>query len=157
MSVKGTVQRQYRALVNRAADQVAELSPPREGWVRTVRAALGMSGPELAARLGLTRARISQAEAAERSGGVTIKTMQSLAEAMGCRFVYAIVPPTGTIEDVIKAQAREKAAALVRRAGGHMALEDQALTKEAMGDNIERLAEELVRTMPADFWREPSG
>jgi predicted DNA-binding mobile mystery protein A len=155
MNVKETVLRQYRAIVNRAAARVAELSPPREGWVRTVRTALGISGPDLAARLGLTRARVSQTEAAERSGGVTIKTMQAVAEAMGCRFVYAIVPGSGTLEDVIKAQARRKAEALVRRAGGHMALEDQALPKDAMRAEIERVAEELARTMPSDFWKGP--
>jgi predicted DNA-binding mobile mystery protein A len=155
MTVKEVVLRQYRTIVNRAASRLAELSAPREGWVRTVRTALGMSGPDLAARLGLTRARISQTEAAERTGGVTIRTMRSVAEAMGCRFVYAIVPQSGTIEDVIKTQAGRKAEALVRRAGGHMALEDQALSQEAMRAEIERVAEELSRKMPADFWRGP--
>jgi predicted DNA-binding mobile mystery protein A len=154
MSVKQTVLRQYQAIVNRAAKAAGELPRPKEGWLRTVRTALGMSGPELAARLGQTRARISQTEAGERTGGVTIKTMQAMAEAMGCRFVYAIVPKEGTVEDVIKAQARKKAQALVRRAGGHMALEDQALSNSAMKDEADRLAEDLARTMPSDFWRD---
>ena len=154
MNVKYTVLRQYQALVDRAAKASDELPRPNEGWLRTVRMALGMSGPELAARLGQTRARISQAEAGERTGGVTMKTMHAMAEAMGCRFVYAIVPKQGTVEDVIMVQARKKAQALVRRAGGHMALEDQALSKTDMKNEADRLAEEFARTMPSDFWRE---
>lgn len=155
MNVKATVLRQYQAIVNQAARQVAELPAPREGWLRTARRALGMSGPELAARISQTRARVSQMEVGERSGGITIKTMRAAAEAMGCHFVYAIVPLAGTIEDVIKVQARKKAEAIVRRAGSHMALEDQALSENAMKTEIERVADELTRKMPPDFWIDP--
>ena len=90
MSVKAIVQQQYKRIVDNAASHAALQTPP-EGWLRTVRKALGMSGAQLARKMGVTRARVAQAEHAELSGGATLKSMQAAAEAMGCRFVYAIV------------------------------------------------------------------
>jgi transcriptional regulator with XRE-family HTH domain len=60
-----------------------------------MRKALGMSGAQLARKMGVSRALVSQAESNEVSGNVTMKTMQTMAEAMGCRFVYAVLPPKG--------------------------------------------------------------
>ncbi|WGD50969.1 mobile mystery protein A [Bradyrhizobium sp. CB1650] len=150
MGVKDVVQKQYQRLVDSAANLTVLRTPP-EGWLRTVRNALGMSGSQLAKKLGVTRARIPQIEQAELSGAATLKSMQAAAEAMGCRFVYAVLP-VGTIQDVIAAQARKKAQALVRRASTHMALEDQVLSKEKMAAEVERIAAKLVREMPSDFW-----
>lgn len=153
MSVRNTVTRQYQAIVDCAARRLGDEPPalPGEGWIATVRKALGMSGAQLAKRLGVTRARVSQAERAETDGGVTLRTMNTFAEAMGCRFVYAIVPE-GRIEDVIEAQARKKAGMLVARASSHMALESQSLSEAQNAEEIERIARELVRTMPSTFW-----
>lgn len=154
MSVKKTVQRQYSALVNGAAKKAETLAVPREGWIRTIRKALGMSGTDLAERLGQTRARTSQNEAAELTGGLTLRTMKAVAEAMQCHFVYAIVPKEGKIEDVIRARALKKAEALVRRAGQHMAFENQALSKADTKSQVELVADDLVQTMPSDFWKD---
>ena len=109
---------------------------------------------ELGRRLGVTRARVSQAERAEREGGITLKAMEDFAEAMGCRFVYAIVPPEGRVESLVAAQARRKAEALVARASAHMALERQALPEKKTRAEVERLARELMEDMPPDFWSE---
>ncbi|MEO3432936.1 mobile mystery protein A [Inquilinus sp. CAU 1745] len=151
MSVKQTALHQYQAMVNRVALRSASLRMPPEGWLRTVRKALGMSGAQLARRMGVTRARIAKIEQAELDGGVTLRSMQATAEAMGCRFVYAIVPPRA-VEDVIQGQARKKAAAIVASASGHMALEDQALPEEKMEQEISRIAGDLLHEMPSDFW-----
>lgn len=153
MSVKRLAATQYRAIAGRAAP-LSQVVMPSEGWIATIRKALGMSGAELARRLGVTRARVSQAERAEREGGVTLKSMEEFAQAMGCRFVYAIVPPEGRVESLVAAQARRKAEALVARAGGHMALERQALPAKKNRAEVERLARELMEDMPPDFWSE---
>jgi len=152
MSVRDTVKRQYRAIVDGAASTLADAPPlPPEGWVATVRKALGMSGADLARRLGVSRARVHQAERAEPDGGVRLKTMQAVAEAMGCRFVYAIVPE-GRTQDVIEQQAHRKAKALVGKASDHMALESQSLSKAQNAEEVDRVARELMRQMPPDFW-----
>jgi predicted DNA-binding mobile mystery protein A len=153
MNVKTMVQRQYRGIVEDTAASLAGLKTPPEGWLRTVRRALGISGAELARKMGVTRARVTQAEHAELTGGVTLKSMQATAEAMGCRFVYAIVPP-GRIEDIIMAQARKNALAIVGTASQHMALENQALPNDRIAQEVERLTREIAQEMPSDFWRE---
>jgi predicted DNA-binding mobile mystery protein A len=152
MSVKKTVRQQYRRIVNNAAS-CASLQIPPEGWLRTVRNALGMSGAQLARRMGVTRARVTQAEHAEVTGSVTLKSMQATAEAMGCKFVYAIVPP-GRIEDIVMRQARKKATAIVGTASQHMALESQTLPNDKIAQEVDRLTEEIAREMPPGFWRD---
>ena len=154
MSVKTIVQRQYRSIVDNAAASLAGLKTPPEGWLRTVRNALGMSGAELAKKMGVTRARVTQAEHAELTGGITLKSMQATAEAMGCRFVYAIIPSSAHIEDLITAQARKKAMAIVGTASTHMALENQKLPDDKIAWEVERLTREIAQEMPPDFWRD---
>lgn len=155
MDVKRTALSQYQAIVNQVAKRFhGNTRLPTEGWIATVRKALGMSGVQLANRMGITRARIAQVEHAEAEGAITLKTMQGLAAAMGCEFVYAIIPQR-KIEDVLAAQARKKAQALVQRASGHMALEDQALSERQNAKEVERIAQQLLRDMPSDLWRNP--
>jgi predicted DNA-binding mobile mystery protein A len=153
MTIKKVVRQQYQSIVDRAARPAAALRKPSEGWLRTVRKALGMSGAQLAEKMDVTRARVAQAEAAELAGGITLKSMQAAAEAMGCRFVYAIVPPQ-RIEDIVRAQARKKAMAIVATASQHMALESQALSNKQINQDVERLTRDFAHEMPPDFWSE---
>lgn len=154
-TVRIAAARQRRAIVDDAASSARRLErPPREGWIATARKALGMSAAQLARRLGVTRARVSQAEHAEVSGGVTLKTMQAMAAAMGCRFVYAIVPAEGGVEDLVAAQARRKARTLVERANVHMGLEGQALPDGISGREERRIADDLAREIPGDLWND---
>jgi predicted DNA-binding mobile mystery protein A len=154
MNIRTVVQQQYRNIVDSAATGVASLRIPPEGWLRTVRNALGMSGTDVAKKMGVTRARVTQAEHAELTGGITLKSMQATAEAMGCRFIYAIIPPSGRIEDVIMAQARKKATTLVSIASKHMALENQALSDDKLAQEVERLTREIAQELPPDFWHD---
>ena len=159
MSIEKIVAKQYRDKVNQAVGQFRGLyvlpnhGLPKEGWLRTLRTALGMSGTQLAKRLGVTKARISKAEQDEPHGSVTLKTMQTMAEAMDCKFVYAIVPKQ-KVEDVIKQRAIEKARGQVKAASTHMALEAQSLSKEQLEYEIERIAAQMVDKMPSDFWND---
>ncbi len=153
MNVKGTVRKQYQDIVDQAAQHVKGLSIPAEGWLVTIRKALGMSGINQAKRLNVTRAAIDQAERAELEGGVTLKYMDKTAKAIGCKFVYAIVPEI-SLDDIIEEQAIKKATALVKKAGGHMALEMQSLTHSQTDSEIKRLAEEFVQEMPPKFWED---
>ena len=153
MSVKTAARGQYQQIVDATVGQF-DLPQPPEGWLRTARKALGMSGAQVAKRMGVTRARVAQAEQAELSGGATLHSMRAAAAAMGCRFVYAVVPKAST-EAMIAAQAHKKAKILVGVAGTHMALESQTLTNDQISRQTERLARDLAHEMPADFWNEP--
>ena len=155
MNVQNTVLQQYQRFVDRASLGSAELALPPEGWLRTMRKALGMSGAQLARKMGVTRALVSQAESNEVSGSITLKTMQKMAEAMGCRFVYAVLPPKGKeAEDVILAQAMKHARVIAERTDVHMALENQNLTPDELEKQIKRLAQRLAIEMASDFWND---
>ncbi len=159
MSIDKIVAKQYRDKVNQAVTQFGSLSMlpnrglPKEGWLRTVRTALGMSGTQLAKKLGVTKARISKAEQDEPHGSITLKTMQNMAQAMNCRFVYAVVP-TQTIESVIKDRAVKKAKEQIKAASTQMALEAQSLNDEQLSFAIDQLASEIIEKLPSDFWND---
>lgn len=155
MSVKDTVRKQIIRKINDSAESAAcVLKTPPQGWIASVRKALGMSGAQLGKRLSLSRGRVSQAEIAELEGRVTLRTMQAMAEAMGCRFVYAIIPESGDLNEIIEAQARRKANEIVRRAATHMALEKQSLSDAQNKAEIERLTRAMLDNPPSHFWDE---
>ncbi len=151
MSFETIVLKQYQEKVNGAVRQFGSFSMPAEGWLKTVRQALGMTGLQLAKRLGVTKGRVSQAEAAEQDGGVTLKTMHSMAKAMNCRFIYAVIPEK-EVDLVIRDQAIKKAKERVKAASTHMALEAQTLDKKQLNAEIERIASEIMDKMPSDLW-----
>ena len=155
MSVRATAKRQYMRMVDRAVEQIGSLQVPPEGWLTTMRKALGMSARQLARRAGVTKAAIYQAERQERERGITIRQMEKLADSLEGRFIYAIVPAQGDISDRLRVQACAKAEGIVRRTSSHMALEKQSLTNAQLVQEIERLANRLVHDMPSDFWDEP--
>lgn len=154
MSVRETARRQYVKIVNDFVERLSGSTGPPEGWVKTIRGALGMSAPQLARRLGVTKAAVYQSERRELDGEVTIKHMEAIAKGMGCRFAYAIIPET-SIDEVVRTQALRKSEAIVSRAHTHMALEQQALPDSRNNDEIVRLAEKMVSDQPAGFWDEP--
>lgn len=127
------------------------LSRPAKGWVRAVRDALGMSGRQLAERLGLTKGRISAIEQDEVAGNVTLKTMQRVAEGMDCVFVYAIVPRT-SLRDIVRARAEHVANARLKRTTQTMLLENQALSRIEERNAWEAEVERLMQTLPRSFW-----
>ena len=150
-TMKQILLRQYQQIVDQAAESVAGLPLPQEGWIRTMRNALGMSGAQLARKLKMSRAQISQAERNEVSGAVTLKSLQKMADAMGCRVVYAFVPEVPSNEMVVR-RAREKAKQLVSKADTHMALEQQSLSSKDREFEIGRLQRKLLDKMPSDLW-----
>lgn len=151
LSLKKIVSKQYREIVDQSTKFASGLSLPREGWIRTVRKALGMSTVQLASRLNVTRALISRTEHQELNGGVTMKTMNNMAAALGCRFIYAIVPD-GSIEDLILKQARLKAKDIVDKANVQMGMEEQLLSREQIEFEVERLARQMMNEGQTDLW-----
>lgn len=132
MSIEKIVAKQYREKVNQAVKQFTGFSMlPPEGWLKTVRKALGMSGTQLSKRMGVTKSRISKMEHDEPTGSVTLKTMKVMAEAMDCRFIYAVIPKA-EIEEIVKRRALKKAREQVHAASIHMALESQSLNEEQL-------------------------
>ena len=132
---------------------LAKSPRPPKGWLRAIRDALGMTTAQYARRLGVSQPRIIELEQSEVSGGVTLKTLQRAAEALGCRLVYALVPDQ-PLEDTVRARAELIAARQSSAVEHTMRLEDQAVTtKKASKELRQRRTEELM-LRPARLWDE---
>ena len=127
------------------------LQPPKKGWIRAIRDALGMSGRQLGQRMGISKMWVADMERLEASGATTLKTLRRAAEAMDCVLVYALVPKTSLKETLLK-QARQKVRQDMARASHTMALEDQALAKDEVAKATETAAASLLDKIPKTFW-----
>lgn len=116
---------------------------PRSGWIRAVREALGMSTRELAERVGVTKARISQIERGERERTVTLATLDRVAAGLGCRVEYVLVPER-PLAEMVRAQARHRAEMFVAIIDHTMALEDQQPSAEWLDRRVDEETERLV-------------
>jgi predicted DNA-binding mobile mystery protein A len=106
-----------------AAKQVAR---PQRGWLRAIREGLGLTLDNVGQKLGQSRRRIQEFEDAEAKDRITLHSLRRVADAMDCVLVYAIVPKSGTISDLVERRAREHAEEDVRDVEHTMALENQA-------------------------------
>ena len=131
--------------------KAANTQVPVKGWIRAIREALGMSGRQLAQRLKVSQPRIPRLEQDELTGSVTIKTMQQVAEALDCTFVYALAPRT-SLEDTLRGQARMVAQERTERVAHSMLLEAQSLSAEEQQATLKATIDELVREMPKELW-----
>lgn len=117
--------------------------PPHRGWIRAIRDAIGMSGPELAARMGLSQSRVAELEASEAHGSVRLDTLRRAAEALDSEVVYFVVPRK-QLSQMVDDQARRKASAMLTQVAHHGRLEDQELDPRTARDELEAFASGLV-------------
>jgi predicted DNA-binding mobile mystery protein A len=96
---------------------LGQAPPPRGGWVRALRQALGMTSPQLAHRLSISRQAVVDLEVREASGKITIAALSRAAEALDCDLVYAIVPRHG-LRQMVKRQAKLQAERELRSDAG---------------------------------------
>ncbi len=122
--------------------EVQSLMQVKPGWIRYTRSVLGMTLKELAKLAGLSLPTVAQSERREAEGKVTLETLNKLATAMECEFVYAFVPKKN-INDLIQTKAMEKAKKTIFKADTHMSLEDQKVTEE-LELRVKNLAEILI-------------
>lgn len=113
---------------------------PRGGWLRAVRQALGVSQLTVAAAMHVKQQSIVSFEKSEAEDRITLQNLRRVAEAMGCELVYAIVPKSGSIQELAESRARAEATKRVLSVRRTMALEDQA-----SGDVKELIDEETKR------------
>jgi predicted DNA-binding mobile mystery protein A len=115
---------------------------PTLGWLRAVREALGISQGQIAKTMHLAQQNIAAFEKAESSDRITLQNLRRVAEAMGCELVYAIVPKSGSIQELAESRARAEATKRVLSVRRTMALEDQA-----SGDVNELIDKETKRIL----------
>ena len=99
--------------------------PPR-GWVRAIRDSLGMTAGFLAARMGVSRTRITALEQGEVEATVTLASLRRAAEVMNCTLIYALVP-NRPLEQIVRDRALFVAQSVIERVDHTMRLENQAV------------------------------
>lgn len=122
---------------------------PAGGWIKAIREALGMSGNQLAGRLGVTRFAVRSLEQQERDEGIRLSSLRRAAEALDCRLVYAFVP-NQSLEDIVGQRAELVARRRLAGVQQTMALEDQALEDDELNAQATRLARTLMSSR--DLW-----
>lgn len=128
-----------------------DVSIPPRGWIRAVRNALGMSGRQLAERMGVTKQRASFIEKQEIDGSVTLRTVLRTAEALDCVFVYGLVPRT-SLEETVRDQAKQIALERLARASHTMELENQALSEKENKIILSNMIREIIDELPSNLW-----
>jgi predicted DNA-binding mobile mystery protein A len=119
--------KQAREILDRrlaALKPVEQYTPPRSGWIRAVRDALGMTAADLGARLGIDGASIRSYEDTETTGGIRLSSLQRAADAMDCTLVYAFIPRS-SLEQTVQRQARTVLDEQMKRVRQTMTLEAQ--------------------------------
>ena len=151
LSVK---RRQARRALDKHLDAYRSLlgtSPPTKGWLRSIRDAIGMTAQQYASRRGVASQSMEDLEKSEAAGTITINSLRRAAEALDCQLVYAILPATGGLEQMVASRAREIALSALKRINQTMLLEDQALPPESLEAQIADYIESHVRD--GDLWR----
>jgi len=124
---------------------------PREGWIRSIRESLRMTGAQLGKRLGVVRQRVARIEKDELLGNVTLKTMSQVAEAMNCSFVYWIVPKT-SLDEIVRNQARKVAEATLSQTSLAMTLEGQAISDQDKAELIDGTVDTILNDSTMPLW-----
>jgi len=126
---------------------------PGKGWIRAVRDTLGMTGVQLAKRLNVNQQRVARIEQDEILGKVTLNTIQNAAEAMGCVFVYGVVP-RDSLEQIVSRQAEIVAEKRMARSNQTMRLEMQEISEAEKAKAMQNLIDEIIEAMPKSLWDE---
>jgi predicted DNA-binding mobile mystery protein A len=154
MNKNNRLSKPKRRILDQKLSQYSKLnfSVPKTGWIKAIREALGMTTAQLGERMKVAASNITILENREITKTTSLETMERAATAMGCKFVYALIPAT-SLEDVVQIQASKSAKALIQEIHHHMKLEKQKVNPEIEKEQIKDLAEEILTKMDSRLWR----
>jgi predicted DNA-binding mobile mystery protein A len=118
-----------------------DIPRPKKGWIRAIREATGITVREMARRLHKAPTVAARLEGSEAEYRISLGTLRQAADALGCQLVYALVPKSGSIQELAEERTRNRAAENVRAVEHSMALEDQAVGR------VEQKIEEETRRL----------
>jgi predicted DNA-binding mobile mystery protein A len=125
---------------------------PGEGWIYSIRNALGMSLKQLGQRLQITPQGAKDIERREKDGSITLNRLREVAAALDMQLVYGLVPKEQTLDKMIEKRARELAREIVLKTSQSMHLENQGLDDHAIKAAIDTRTEKIKNEMPKDLW-----
>ena len=125
---------------------------PHEGWIYSIRNALGMTLRQLGNRLNITAQSAKEIEEREKNGTVSLAVLRQVGVALDMKLVYWFIPKAGSLEKMIENRAKEIAEEIVRRTSASMVLEDQGNTETRLRKAIQEKTAELKHEMPRYLW-----
>jgi predicted DNA-binding mobile mystery protein A len=132
---------------------LAESGMPSQGWIKSIREALGLSSRQLGKKTGIDQSRVSRLENAEKTGELKLSSLQKIAKGLNMKFVYGFVPED-SLEQLLRAQARKIALKRMKRLNDTMSLEKQALSSVDQEKALNNMIDKILIEQPKDFWDE---
>jgi len=77
---------------------------PTGGWLSAFRQALGLSLKSVARPLRVSPQAIHQLEKSEAAGSISLRQLEVVAGAMGCRVAYILLPHHGSLTELANAE-----------------------------------------------------
>lgn len=155
-SVRSMVRKQYADIANSAMKLKCVPMAPAEGWIRTVRTALQMSGAQLGKRMNVSRNRVSVLERREVEGDITLNQLREMADKLGCEFTYTLVPKTN-INMTLEKRAEYIAGSRMLTNSQNMFLEAQTIDPEKLKFLKEELKQEILKAGGRALWNSAEG
>jgi predicted DNA-binding mobile mystery protein A len=118
------------------------ITRPKRGWLRAIREATAMSLRQVGEAMGASPQLVASLEKSEANDRITLQSLEMAAHAMGCELVYAVVPKSGTLQELSEQRVRRKAEEQVRAVEHTMMLENQAV-----GGVDEKIVDETRRRL----------
>lgn len=129
-----------------------DAQPPRGGWIRTIREALGMTSAQLAKRMRIKASQsVEDMQLYEVRGTIKLQTLNKIAQALDCRLVYALVP-LKPLDQIRQDRANTVAERQLRHAAHSMNLEAQGVTGPDEAHQLELLVRGLLAGSPKRLW-----
>ena len=125
---------------------------PPQGWIKTIRMALGMTSSALAQRVGdVSDSAIRKLELAEAEDAITLASLRRVAEALDCELQYALIPRL-PLKQMLSEQASIVAGKQMECVSHTMALEDQKVRDSVTMAQKQLLVESLLAGSKRRLW-----
>lgn len=131
---------------------IGDFEKPEEGWIMTIRKALGMNIQQLAKRVGKKLVTVREFEIREATDQIRIGTLKEIADALDCELVYTLVPKRGSLEKMVEERAQEVAKKLVAKDPEIRKIKDKPKKERAIKKAASVKAEELKNERPKFLW-----
>lgn len=92
-------------------------------------------------------------EQGEADGTISLNTLKKAADGLDCDLVYFLVPRAGSLAKIREEQAYLNAKSINHYVEQHMALENQATSKEYQQQEIEKTRNEYLKNWSFSFWK----
>ena len=125
---------------------------PKEGWIKTIRHALGISSLQLAKKCKISRQRLDRIEADEVEKKTSLETLEKVAQQLECDLIYAFVPKN-KLSTIVENQAKKKALQQMKAVAHSMALENQSVSIKATKRQLNLIEKDLLKKNIKNIWK----